>query len=92
MGNPEQLKQIARELIWWQSPETSLANPRRFLGQVMTLGTWEEVQFVKKQFVLDAFKDAVLHAPAGVFDGPSWAYWRAVFGFGDAELPRRSLT
>jgi len=34
----------AKELFWWQAPEVALANPRRFLAQVMTLGTWQEVR------------------------------------------------
>jgi hypothetical protein len=88
----EQLRRIAKELFWWQTPEISLANPRRFLAQVMTLGTWQEVQFVKDEFGWEALKDALLNAPAGVFDGRSWAYWRAVFRLPEAELPRRSLT
>ena len=88
----EQLRQLAKELFWWQAPEVSLANPRRFLAQVMTLGTWEEVQMVKNAFGWDAFKDALVNAPAGVFDGRSWAYWRAFFHLPEAGLPRRSLT
>ena len=86
------LKRVAKELFWWQAPEVALANPRRFLAQVMTLGTWQEVQLVKEAFGWDAYKDALLNVPAGVFDGRSWAYWRAVFGLPEAELPRRSLT
>jgi len=92
MANEEQLKQIARELFWWQTPEVSLANPRRFLMQVMTLGTWQEVQLVKNSFGWDAFKDALMNAQAGVFDKRSWAYWRAFFGLPEAGMPRRSLT
>jgi len=87
----QDLRQVARELFWWQAPDISLANPRRFLGQVMTLGTWQEVQMVKESFGWDAFKDALLHAQAGVFDGRSWAYWRAFFELPDAPLPVRSL-
>ena len=86
------LKRVAKELFWWQAPEVSLANPRRFVAQVMTLGTWQEVQLVKEAFGWDAFKEALLNAPAGAFDGRSWAYWRAVFALPEAELPRRSLT
>jgi len=92
MANQEQLKRIAKELIWWQAPEVSLANPRRFLVQVMTLGTWQEVRLAREAFGWEAFKDALLSAPAGVFDPRSWAYWRNVFGLPEAELPRRSLT
>jgi len=91
MSNQDQLKQIAKEIIWWQSPEVSLRNPRRFLAQLMTLGTWNEVQMVREQFGWDAFKDALLNAPAGVFDRRSWAYWHAVFELPSAELPQRSL-
>jgi len=92
MIDQDQLKRIAKELFWWQPPEASLANPRRFLAQVMTLGTWQEVQLVGEAFGWNAFKDALLNAPAGVFDMRSWAYWHAVFGLPEAEMPRRSLT
>jgi len=92
MANEEQLKRIAKELFWWQPPEVSLANPRRFLAQVMTLGTWPEVQLAREAFGGDAFKDALLNAPAGVFDPRSWSYWRTVFSLPEAGLPRRSLT
>jgi hypothetical protein len=30
-----ELKRIAASLLWWQSPEVSLAIPRRFPAQVM---------------------------------------------------------
>jgi hypothetical protein len=91
MANEEQMKRIAKELFWWQTPEVSLANPRRFLAQVMTLGTRQDVQLVKEAFGGDAFKDALLNASAGVFDPRSWAYWRAFFGLPEAEMPRRNL-
>jgi hypothetical protein len=91
-GPGEQLKRIARALFWWQSPEVSLANPRRFLAQVMTLGTWDEVQSAGDSFGWDAFRETLLNAPPGVFDGRSWAYWHAFFGLPEAEMPHRSLT
>src|ERR1035437_8884935 len=83
------LKRVARELFWWQAPEVALANPRRFLAQVMTLGTWQEVQLVKEAFGWDAYKDALLNAPAGVFDGRSWAYWRGGFCAPGGGIARR---
>ena len=88
----EPLQQIARNLCWWQPAALTLSDPPRFLIQVMVLGTWQEVQKVNGFFGWGAFKDALLNAPAGVFDVRSWAYWRAVFGLPEAELPRRSLT
>ena len=88
----DQLKHVARELMWWQAPEVSLASPRRFLAQVMALGTWQEVREARETFGRDAFRDALLNAPAGVLDRRSWVYWRNFFGLPEAELPRRSLS
>jgi len=87
-----ELERVARALFWWEPPERALAQPRRFLAQVMTLGTWEEVQLVKSVLGRDALKDALQHAPAGIFDGPSWAYWHAFFRLPEPALPVRSLT
>jgi hypothetical protein len=91
MIDRQHLKKIARELFWWQPPEVSLANPRRFLAQVMVLGTWDEVRQVKEVFGWEAFEDALLNAPAGVMDARSWVYWRTFFGLPEAPAPRRSL-
>jgi len=90
-GN-DQLKRVAGELMWWQAPEVTLANPRRFLAQVMALGTWQEVREVREAFGWEAFKDALLNAPAGVLDRRSWVYWRNFFELPEADLPRRSLS
>ena len=87
----EELIPLAKELLWWQPPEVSLANPRRFLAQVMTLGTWDEVKRVKQIFGIAALKDVLVSAQAGVFDARSWAYWHAVFGLAEVPLPQRSL-
>ncbi len=87
----DELLQIARALFWWEPPEQALANKHRFLAQVMTLGTWQEVQRVKAKLGLDAFKEALLHAPPGIFDARSWAYWHAVFRLPEPERPSRSL-
>ena len=87
-----ELEKVARALVWWETPEQALGQPRRFLAQVMTLGTWEEVQSVKLALGCDAFRDALQHAPPGIFDGRSWAYWHAVFKLEEPALPVRSLT
>jgi hypothetical protein len=47
---------------------------------------------VKECFGWDVFKDALLNAPAGVFDRRSWAYWHAFFDLPQAEMPRRHLS
>ena len=37
------LEQVAKRLFWWKSPAEALADQRRFLAQVMTYGTVEDL-------------------------------------------------
>jgi hypothetical protein len=90
-NDAEAVKVMARELFWWKTPEEALADPRRFLAQIMTLGNLRQWHLGMRVFGMDAFKDALQNAPAGVFDRRSWGYWRGVFGLPAAELPVRSL-
>jgi hypothetical protein len=92
MTNPDQLKRVARELIWWQAPEVSLANPRRFLAQVMALGTWDQLQMAKQAFDWNVFRDTLLNAEPGWFDPRSWALWHQALGLPLRPMPKRSLT
>lgn len=91
-GPEDALYGMARELFWWLSPEVALANRRRFLAQVMSLGTWDHIQAAKKHFGWNALKDALLNAEAGWFDPRSWALWHHAFGLAVGPLPKRSLT
>ncbi len=88
----DELSGIAAKVIWWQTPAVALANPERFLAQVMTLGTWREVRAVKDAVGWNAFREVLANAPPGVFDARSWNYWHGFFGLPAPGLPQRSLT
>jgi hypothetical protein len=83
------LRQIAGKVFWWKQPDEALANRTRFLAQVMTLGTWNDVQTVTRVFGREALRDVLLDAPAGVFDPRSWNYWHVVFRMTVPPLPKR---
>jgi hypothetical protein len=83
------LEEIAEKLFWWKKPEEALQFIPRFLAQVMTLGTWEDVQTVGRIFGRNAFRDVLFNAPPGVFDLRSWHYWHIVFGLPVPPLPTR---
>lgn len=86
----EELRAVARRLIWWQDPETSLAQPERLIAQVMTLGTWEDVELIREVYGEDALRAVLASPPPGVFDARSWSYWHVRFGTeGVPPLPRR---
>ena len=90
--NPELLN-IARRLIWWLPAEEALEWSARFLAQVMTLGTWNDVQSVRAQVGDERFRQTLTDAPPGVFDLRSWHYWHHVFGIKPVPpLPRRRFS
>jgi hypothetical protein len=91
MISQEELKRIAGELLWWQQPELSLSDPRRFLMQVMTLGSSKQVEAVREAFGAEAMRDALINAAPGVFDGKSWSYWHVMFDLPERPLPGGSL-
>jgi hypothetical protein len=72
------LSSLARRLFWWKAPEEALADRHRFLAQVMTFGTWRDIEEARRHWPAKAFRDALEHAPPGVFDARSWNYWHYV--------------
>jgi hypothetical protein len=86
----DDLRRVAVRVFWWLQPEEALADPTRFVAQVMTLGTWDDVQTVRGKLGEEMFRRALLAAPPGIFDGRSWAYWHQYFSISPVPpLPRR---
>jgi hypothetical protein len=77
--NPD-LLEVAPRIIWFEPAEAALANPVRFLTYLMTFGTIDEIKVVRRYVSLDEFHEALVHAPPGVMDKRSWAYWNIRFG------------
>gem|GEM_PF-1391995 len=50
----------------------------------------EDVNALRAQYTNDDIKDALDHAPAGVYDPRSWAYWNLLIGrFETPPMPER---
>jgi hypothetical protein len=87
-----ELERIAARLFWWKSPREALADPRRFLAQVMVYGTAEDVVIARRHFDDGELRNVLADPPPGLFDPRSWAYWHVVLGLEPAgEPPRRRL-
>ena len=56
---------LAERLFWWKSPEEALANHKRFLAQVMSLGTWNDIEAARRLWPAADFRDTLREAPAG---------------------------
>ena len=83
---------VAPRVIWFEPPEQALANPIRFLAYLMTYGTLEEIAVVRRYLDPDDFQEALEHAPPGIIDERSWAYWNAMIGrYPAPPMPRRVI-
>ncbi|HEX3745254.1 MAG TPA: hypothetical protein VHW09_15025 [Bryobacteraceae bacterium] len=71
---------VARRVIWFEPPADALADPVRFLAYAMARATHQEMKIIR-QYVNDAeFLEALDHAPPGIIDRRSWAYWNSKMG------------
>lgn len=92
LTNSRDLLAVAPRVIWFEPPEQALADPIRFLAYLMTYGTSREIAVVRRYLDLDDFREALEHAPPGIIDARSWAYWNAMVGrYPAPPMPRRSI-
>lgn len=71
---------MAQRVVWFKDPADALADPIHFLAHVMTYGTMEDLRAIAGVVGDEDFREALERAPAGVFDGRSWAYWNSKMG------------
>ncbi len=75
MNYPEELRAVAKWVIWFEEPEEALKYPKRFLTYLMTYGTEADVE-VARRYYTDADFEAALDDPVpGIFDVHSWREW-----------------
>lgn len=88
-ATPE-LLHVARRVVWFKEPAEALADPVHFLAHVMTYGTVEDLLALQGIVGEEDFCEVLDHAPPGVFDARSWAYWHLKCGRHPAPpLPAR---
>jgi hypothetical protein len=75
-----ELLAVAERVVWFKTPAEALANPVHFLAHVMTYGTPEDLCLLEGLVGPHQFRETLEHAPPGIFDPRSWAYWNLKFG------------
>jgi hypothetical protein len=75
-----QTELIARRIIWFQSPEVALADPVRFMAYAMARATHQDMRALRHYVSEEDFREALEHAPPGIIDPRSWAYWNSKMG------------
>jgi hypothetical protein len=71
----QDLRDVARRCVWFQSPEETLADPVFFIAHVLTYGVHRDIETIRLHYGADTLKDALINAPPGIIDPRSWAYW-----------------
>jgi hypothetical protein len=81
---------VARRVIWFEPPEKALADPIRFMAYAMAHALHEDMKIIRR-YVSDVdFREALDHAPPGIIDPRSWAYWNSKLDRWPAPpLPKR---
>ena len=74
------LLNVAKRVVWFKDPAEALADPGHFLAHVMTYGTVEDLRAIENVVGRAEFLETLDHAPPGVFDPRSWAYWNLKCG------------
>ena len=75
-----QVLRIARNIVWFETPDKSLANPVRFMAYAVTYALPEDMRVIRRYVSDDDFREALDKAPAGIIDPRSWAYWNSKMG------------
>jgi len=82
---------LARRMIWFEAPEKALADPIRFMAYAFARATHEEMKLLRRYLTDEDLREALDHAPPGIIDARSWAYWNAKFGrFPAPPMPQRT--
>lgn len=75
---------VARRVVWFKPPATTLADDVFFLNHLMVYGTLEDLAVASRHYDDDDLRRALHDALPGIFDARSWAYWHARLGMGPA--------
>ncbi len=85
-------KTLAQRLVWFEEPAEALADPFRFIAYAFARATHEDMNILRSFVTEDEFREALDHAPPGIIDPRSWAYWNAKFGrYPAPPIPMRQL-
>ena len=88
----EDLKKAAANCVWFEQPEQSLQDIPRLAAYIFTYGAPEDTQALMDQLDADGLAECLDHAPPGIYDPRSWAYWNLMAGRdGPPPLPERTF-
>jgi hypothetical protein len=83
---------LARRLVWFEEPREALSDTFRFVAYALARATHGDMKLLRKYLSDDDLREALDHAPPGLIDPRSWAYWNSKMGrYPAPPLPKRQL-
>jgi hypothetical protein len=86
---PPELLQVARKVVWYDTPGQALGDLPSFLAQLMVFGSPADLAAVERFVPGEEFRRVLENAPSGVFTQDAWVRWHERFGLPVPPLPRR---
>lgn len=74
----ERLSLLVRRVSWFDAPEKLMQNSDRFLCYFMQYCLASDIPTMRKYYSQRQFRHALDHAPPGILDARSHAYWNLV--------------
>lgn len=92
METSEALDKLISRYVWWEKPAWAYAHPTIFFANVMNLGSWNDIQLLRRNVSDEELKTVLTNAPVGYFSYRSWDYWHVKFNMLPIPpLPSRKL-
>ncbi|MGA2290135.1 MAG: hypothetical protein ABSG20_16970 [Bradyrhizobium sp.] len=83
---------LARRLVWFEEPQEALSDTFRFVAYAVARATHEDMKLLRSFLSDDDLREALDHAPPGIIDPRSWAYWNSKLGrYPAPPLPKRQF-
>lgn len=82
---------LAQRLVWFEPPQQALADPVRFTAYAFRYGRAADMAVLRDYLNDDDLRHALRHAPPGIIDPRSWAYWHLMLDMEPMPLPQREL-
>jgi hypothetical protein len=83
---------LARRLVWFEEPREALSDPVRFVAYAMARAAHEDMKLLRAFLNDDDLREALDHAPPGIIDPRSWAYWNSKLGrYPTPAMPKRQF-
>ena len=83
---------LARRLVWFEEPQEALSDTFRFVAYAVARATHEDMKLLRSFLDDNDLREALDHAPPGIIDERSWAYWNSKLGrYPAPPMPKRQL-